>query len=38
VVSQLPAEDNTLLYAVIAIVVITLLMCVVNLALLTKKK
>jgi len=38
VVSQLPAEDNTLLYAVIAVVIITLLMCIVNLALLTKKK
>jgi len=38
VVSQLPPQDNTLLYAVIAVVVITLLMCIVNLALLTKKK
>jgi hypothetical protein len=38
VISQLPAQDNTLLYAVVAIVIVALLIGLVNLVLLMRKK
>jgi len=38
VISQLPSQDNTLLYAVVAIVVVALLIGLVNLLLLLRKK